>query len=109
MASPIQEATELVEDLFRSGLKILKCSKISCDEQEQYIAINNYKIYKNKNDLDFTVINSHTGEQSIESSLYHCVSYIICNEIKTCFETRCVLNALAVELTHSMQEGNNNG
>ena len=113
MDSPIQEATELVENLFQCAAMILNHSKISCNEQDQYITINNneYKIYKNKYDLDFTVINSHTGELSVESSLYHCASYIagciICDEIKTFFETRHELNLTA--LARAMQKGDANG
>ena len=107
MDSPIQEATDLVKDLFQSALLILNKSKISCNEQDQYIAINNYKIYKNKHDFNFTIINNHTGEQSVESSLYHCVGFIICDEIKTFCETRHVLNLTA--LARAMQEGDTDG
>lgn len=107
MDSPIQEATELTKDLFRSIEMLLSKQSIFCSPKEQFIAIGIHTIYKNKNDLDFTVVNVCTHKQSIESSLYHCVSYIACEIVKEFCETRHQMNLAA--LAHIMQEGDANG
>lgn len=105
MANPIQEATELTKDLFRSIEMILSKQSIFCSPKEQFIAIGIYKIYKNKDDLDFTVVNVCTfdNEQTSHSSLYDCVSYIACEIVKEFCETRHQLNLTA--LARSMQKG----